>query len=349
MSQYMKLMKKQQAERLAKEQQAAQDSAVATVPGPSAEPTPARPNAAIEAPAYRPQPFTPDLIPEPKEIEAEGNLTPEESADLANCEKAFAYADQAEWMRGKAAHAVRSRRLYRADGRLWPDYCEEVLGESESEVNRRIQQWQLAREVSQLWTRPTPASHLQALLPAVEAYGEEQLARGYVELRGWAAENGMRITAADLTGWVKKARSAVRSKTPPPALTAQTLTQVREDLQRQSELTASRRAAPTPARDASVPADGSEESTPKNISSMLNHPNLGDSTLNEMVEVQTPSHDGDGVGEERAIRAWSVLEGMAEGMVTAGVLQGASTATLQEIERTARRLADAAAEILKNR
>ncbi|MFD8335590.1 hypothetical protein ACFV42_23465 [Streptomyces solisilvae] len=46
----------------------------------------------------RPQPFTPDLIPDPVSCE---------------CERTFAHADQAEWMRGKAAHAVRERRLYR--------------------------------------------------------------------------------------------------------------------------------------------------------------------------------------------------------------------------------------------
>ncbi|GHB31222.1 hypothetical protein [Streptomyces chryseus] len=344
MSQYLKLMEKQAAEERAAEKLAAETVAPA-VPGPSAEVNPARPAAMAEPPAYRPQPFTPDLIPEPKEIEAEGELTPEETGDLANCEKAFAYADQAEWMRGKAAHAVRSRRLYRSGGRLWPEYCEEILGESESEVNRRIQQWQLARAIFQLWTRPTPASHIQALLPAVKAYGEEQLARGYVELRGWAAQNGTRVTAADLAGWVKKARSAVKEKTAPPALTGQTLAQVREDRERQPVRAVVRKQLPEPRKVAAEHAG----SGPQENASMLNHPNLGDSTLNDEAVAVPSATGGDEDTEDRGIRAWTALEVLAADLTDAGVLRGASTATLTAIERTARGLADAAAEILRER
>ncbi|MFG2978743.1 hypothetical protein ACGFYY_37875 [Streptomyces sp. NPDC048331] len=345
MSQYLKLMEKQAAEERAAEKLAAETVAPA-VPGPSAEVNPARPAAMAEPAPYRPQPFTPDLIPEPKEIEAEGELTPEETGDLANCEQAFAYADQAEWMRGKAAHAVRSRRLYRSGGRLWPEYCEEVLGESESEVNRRIQQWQLARAIFQLWARPTPASHIQALLPAVGAYGEEQLARGYVELRGWAAENGTRVTAADLTGWVKKARSAVKEKSAPPALTGQALAQVREDRERSPGRADARTQLPEPRRKVAAEDAGGG---PEENRSMLNHPNLGDSTLNDEAVVTPPATNGDGGSEERVVRAWTALDVLAAGLADAGVLRGASTATLTAIERTARGLADAAAEILKER
>ncbi|MFI5987309.1 hypothetical protein ACIBEA_41370 [Streptomyces sp. NPDC051555] len=336
---YRQMMEEEEREQEAERARAAQ----AAAPGSSVPAQVGEVHPVAEAEAYRPQPFTPDLVPEPLEVETTGDLTAQETEDLTLCERAFVHADQAEWMRGKAAHAVRSRRLYRCGGRLWPEYCEEVLGESESEVNRRIQQWPLARAISQFWKQPTPASHLQALIPAVEAYGEEQLARGYVELRKWATENGTRVTAADLTGWVKKARTAVKKKAAPPALTGQTLAQVREDLERQPVRAAVRKQLQEPRPKA---AAGHAGSGPENDSSMLNHPNLGDSTLNEIGEVGAPAARGN---EGRAIRAWSVLEGMAEGMITAGVLREASTATLKEIERTARGLADAAAEILKDR
>ncbi|MGH3801826.1 MAG: hypothetical protein ACRDTD_17175 [Pseudonocardiaceae bacterium] len=340
---YRQMMEEEEREQEAERARAAQAAASgSSVPAQAGEADPA----SAEAEPYRPQPFTPDLVPEPLEVEATGDLTAQETEDLTLCERAFVHADQAEWMRGKAAHAVRSRRLYRRDGRLWPEYCEEVLGESESEVNRRIQQWPLARAISQLWKQPTPASHLQALIPAVEAYGEEQLAHGYVELRKWATENGTRVTAADLTGWVKKARTAVKKKTAPPALTGQTLAQVREDLERQPVRAAVRKQLPEPRPEAAADHVGAR---PERNSSMLNHPNLGDSTLNEVGEVGLLAAGGSAAGEERAIRAWSVLEGMAEGMIAAGVLRGASTATLKEIERTARGLADAAAEILTER
>ncbi|MER5870538.1 hypothetical protein [Streptomyces sp. NPDC002044] len=318
------------------------EAASPSLPGPSSEANPARPAAAAERPAYRPQPFTPDLIPEPKEVEAEGELTAQETGDLENCEKAFSYADQAEWMRGKAAHAVRSRRLYRSGGRLWPEYCEEVLGQSESEANRMIQQWRLARAIFQLWTRPTPASHIQALLPAVDAYGEDRIAGGYVELRTWASENGTRVTAADLNAWAAKARAAAKKQLSPPELSAQTLTEMRLDRERRSRLAAPRQRAVGPGESM---ASARERTDTEEKRPTLNHPNLGDSIFNETtlpgVELE--------VDEERAVQAWSALEGMSESMVTTGILLRASTSTLEEIERTARRLADAAAEILKGR
>ncbi|MFD3722108.1 hypothetical protein [Streptomyces sp. NPDC058674] len=71
--------------------------------------------------------------------------------------------------------------------------------------------------------------------------------------------------------------------------------------------------------------------------------------MNEQLVVKTLPSSGHEADDERAIRAWNTLEGMAEGMVAAGILRGASTATLKQIERTARGLADAAAEILKER
>ena len=93
-------------------------------------------------------------------------------------------------MKWKAAHAVRARRLHRHGGRTWPDYCEDRFGESESEVNRRIQQWPLLKAITEQQDRPRsiPDSHVQQLLRMVEQHGQDVTARAYVALREWAAE-----------------------------------------------------------------------------------------------------------------------------------------------------------------
>ncbi|MFD8335589.1 hypothetical protein ACFV42_23460 [Streptomyces solisilvae] len=171
----------------------------------------------------RPQPFTPDLIPDPVSIEATGDLSADEIEDLRQCERAFAHADQAEWMRGKAAHAVRERRLYRP--RTWPEYCEEVLGESESEVNRMILEWPLGEKIAQFWVtpRPTPSSHKRALLPLIDTYGLEATARGYVLLRMWAAEHKERVTASVLTAMVNQQQQITDGPSDEPLPVAQFL------------------------------------------------------------------------------------------------------------------------------
>jgi hypothetical protein len=122
-------------------------------------------------------------------------------------------------MKWKAAHAVRARRLHRQGGRTWPDYCEATFGESESEVNRRIQQWPLLKAITEQQARPRaiPDSHVQQLLPMVEQHGQDVTARAYVALRVWAAERRHRVTADVVDGLVELARAAE-----PPALTSNT-------------------------------------------------------------------------------------------------------------------------------
>lgn len=151
--------------------------------------------------AQRPQPFTPDLIPEPVALDATGELTAQELDELQRCERAFAHADTARWMAGKAAAALRERKLFRGQGRTWPQYCEEELGQSESDVNRQISRWELAEAVTQIWVTgmgSVPDSHLDTLLEATKSHGVAAVAQGYVRLRQWAKADGLRVTAAFL-------------------------------------------------------------------------------------------------------------------------------------------------------
>ncbi|MFD9517935.1 hypothetical protein [Streptomyces sp. NPDC059979] len=198
-------------------QAAADETAGSGAAGGEVAAIPAAPSSA-PAPraAQRPQPFTPDLLPSTEAVDASGELSADELDELDRCERAFANADQAEWMRGMALHAVRERRLYRKGGRTWAEYCEEI-GLSESDANRMIQEYPLAREIAQIWVTPkmVPASHVRSLLALVPAFGLEGTAQGYVKLRVWAQENGQRVTAADLTAIVEQSALAASASEGP--------------------------------------------------------------------------------------------------------------------------------------
>ncbi|MFD8621739.1 hypothetical protein [Streptomyces sp. NPDC059513] len=327
--------------------------AVLTVPAPAGESDPGTPAAALEP--YRPQAFTPDLIPEPVEVEVdvEGDLTPQEVDDLGHCEAAFANGNRAEWMKWKAAHAVRSRRLHRHGGRTWPDYCQDRFGESESEVNRRIQQWPLLKAITEQQDRPRtiPDSHVQQLLPMVEQHGQDVTARAYVALRGWAAERRHRVTATVVDGLVELARA-----TEVPALTTSTTFQLAIEAKPKPKAARSRKkeAAPVAVETGLADAEAVQEQPEPEAGG---HPNSGDPTKGAPAG-ETTAADGDEsvVDAEivddppphRAVQTRDLLQGMLAG-VEAGTLQDAPTETLKEISTAALSLAYAVDEVLKGR
>jgi hypothetical protein len=286
---------------------------------------------AAELEPYRPQPFTPDLIPEPVEVEAEGDLTPQELDDLAHCEAAYANGNRAEWMTWKAAHAVRARRLHRQGGRTWPEYCLDRFGESESEVNRRIQQWPLLKAITEQQDRPRsiPDSHVQHLLPMVEQHGQEVTARAYVALRGWAAERRHRVTADVVDGLVELARAAE----PPALTTAKTFQQAIE-------------VKPKPKRTRKQPTGTAQTEA---------HPNLGDSTGKEPAdgkaaedELVVDAEIVDDPDSHRANETRDQLQGLLA-RIESGVLRDAPADVLKDISTAALSIAHAADEILKDR
>ncbi|MFI8164090.1 hypothetical protein ACIF6I_33410 [Streptomyces microflavus] len=209
-----RLREEAERRRLARERREADKQSTATDggDGPPKSQLGAEPAGQVEATngagkaAKRPQPFTPDLLPATDATNATGSLSAEELDELDRCERAFANADQAQWMRGLALHAVRERRLYRQGGRTWVEYCEEI-GLSESEAHRLIQEYPLTRAISQIWETPkiVAASHVRALLPLVPDYGLDSVAQGYAHLRVWAQQNQQKVTAADLTALVERA------------------------------------------------------------------------------------------------------------------------------------------------
>ncbi|MFJ2406661.1 hypothetical protein ACIOUE_35780 [Streptomyces xanthochromogenes] len=304
---------------------------------------------------YRPQPFTQDLLPEPKEKEtdAEGNLTPEEAAELGHCEAAFGNANKAEWMKWKAAHAVRSRRLYRQDGRTWPDYCQDKFGDSESEVNRRIQQWPLLKAITeqQGLPRSIPDSHVQRLLPMAKQHGEDLTARAYVALRVWAADRRHRVTADVVSELVGLAQAAE-----PPALTTANTFQLAIEPK------------PKPKRSSSGQKQHAYEPSP--TVAVEGHPNLGDPDPDggtgsatggthqgpeaEDTAIAHPGADeqpenGPNPLTEQAAHASAHLDGMRLGFTDGQLLHHARTDTLKAIMETALAIAEAAEAELKDR
>ncbi|MEV6456576.1 MULTISPECIES: hypothetical protein [Streptomyces] len=320
------------------------EAAAVAIPSPGGEADPVPP-AAPEEP-YRPQPFTQDLLPEPKEIEAEGDLTPEEVDELGHCEAAFGNANKAEWMKWKAAHAVRSRRLYRQDGRTWPDYCQDRFGDSESEVNRRIQQWPLLKAITEQQDRPRaiPDSHVQRLLPMVEQHGQDVSARAYVALRVWAAERRHRVTASVVDGLVELARAAEV-----PALTAANTFQQAIEAEPKPRATRSRKKEAAPAEVEDTAQEQGESGTG-------GHPNLGDPPSGAPAEETAADGDESVVDAEivddrpphRADQTRDLLQGMLVG-IEEGALRDAPAETLKEISTTALAIAYAAEEVLKGR
>ncbi|MEU0032027.1 hypothetical protein [Streptomyces sp. NPDC006335] len=332
---------RRQAEAHEADREGGTETTAPAVPAPAGEVDPSPPSAAPEP--YRPQPFTPDLIPEPVEVEVdtEGDLTPQEVDDLGHCEAAFANGNRAEWMKWKAAHAVRSRRLYRRDGRTWPDYCQDRFGESESEVNRRIQQWPLLKAITEQQDRPRaiPDSHVHRLLPMVEQHGQEVTARAYVALRGWAAERRHRVTADVVDGLVELARAAE-----PLALTTS------NTFQRAIEA----KPKPKPARPRkkeAAPADVETAAQEQSGPATGRHPNLGDSTGERALDGDEPVVDAEIVDDpppHRAIQTRDRLQELLAG-IEVGALHDAPTETLKDISTVALAIAYAADEVLKDR
>ncbi|MET9324920.1 hypothetical protein ABZX75_32965 [Streptomyces sp. NPDC003038] len=298
--------------------------------------------------AQRPQPFTPDLLPSTEAVDASGELSADELDELDRCERAFANADQAQWMRGVALHAVRDRRLYRHGGRTWPQYCEEI-GLSESDANRMIQEYPLARAIAQIWVSPkmVPASHVRALLELVPVFDLEPTARGYVKLRAWAQENGHRVTAADLAAMTKQsALAAPAYDTPLPV----------------AEFQARRRAidGPVPPQpgpppgETDVPAPAPEAASesrpnlgePTVASGSLDHPNLGGPAAGP-----APSD----ISDDDIVHAELVDDGPARELSAAlarlqqdidSTLIGASPETLKAIAASANAISTAAQDAL---
>ncbi|MEV5348949.1 hypothetical protein [Streptomyces achromogenes] len=365
-------------ERLAAEEETpaavseAEDSTSTAVPAPAGEADPLPPTAPAEP--YRPQPFTPDLLPEPREIAAEGELTPQEIDELGHCEAAYGNANKAEWMKWKAAHAVRSRRLYRRGGRTWPEYCEYWFGESESEVNRRIQQWPLLKRITELQDRPRliPDSHVQRLLPLVKTHGEELAALAYVEMRKWGADRKIRITA-ELVGSVVELAKNAEART---LATGNLFQQAIEATPRQRSKQAKKHVVAVPE---TTPADEEAEGESTGAEGSVDegagpdgadgHPNLGDpappagAETGDSEKQQEPEGEA-AVADPREDRpqgepadpltgrlslAASQLQGMSEGFLEPGLLQRASTDTLKTIVEAARRLAEAAEAELASR
>ncbi|MBT2469392.1 hypothetical protein J7E97_16290 [Streptomyces sp. ISL-66] len=326
--------------------------AEATVPAPAGERDPVASPAAVEP--YRPQAFTPDLIPEPVEVEveAEGELTPQEVDDLGHCEAAFGNGNRAEWMKWKAAHAVRSRRLHRQGGRTWPDYCQDQFGESESEVNRRIQQWPVLKAITEQQDRPRaiPDSHVHRLLPMVEQHGQDTTARAYVALRVWAAERRHRVTADVVDGLVELARVAE-----PVALTTARTFQAAIEAKPKPKTTRSRKKETAPASAETAPADVETGAQEQAAPQTGGHPNLGDSTGGSPTGESADDGDESVVEAEivdeqpphRAIRMRDLLQGLLAG-IEAGALHDAPAEALKDISTAALGIAYAVDEVLKD-
>ncbi|MEU0705739.1 hypothetical protein ACFY9H_31250 [Streptomyces bacillaris] len=295
--------------------------------------------------AKRPQPFTPDLLPATDATDATGSLSAEELDELDRCERAFANADQAQWMRGLALHAVRDRRLYREGGRTWVEYCEEI-GLSESEAHRLIQEYPLTRAISQIWETPkiVAASHVRALLPLVPAFGLNSVAQGYAHLRTWAQQNKQRVTAADLTALVERAAlgSAAAAEPLPVAEFQARRKALEAGVPAQAGPPPGDTAGSAAARVACAPAEGASakpESEPS-ADEPESGPHAGPSGPEDGAQDELEVLDAEIVSDEEAKAVLVALQDLQQDISTK--LAGASAETLIGIASCARAVDEAA-------
>ncbi|WP_158718069.1 hypothetical protein [Streptomyces sp. NRRL F-2664] len=268
-------------------------------------------------------------------------MSVDELDELDRCERAFANADQAQWMRGMALHAVRDRRLYRDGGRTWAQYCEEV-GLSESDANRMIQEYPLSRAIAQIWVTPkmVPASHVRALLPLESAFGLERTANGYVQLRQWAQNNGQRVTAADLSAIIERSAYGLSTSDGPLP--------VAEFLARRTELEAGVPPQAGPPRDESSGMPSAHITSEPPSAAGPGDANLGDSAPagNGHPQLGEPNArieevvDGEIVDDRQARALSAALAEFARDINSR--LAGASTETLKGIAASARSILETA-------
>lgn len=147
--------------------------------------------------AAAPEPEGLDAIPDPTTAYSD-TLTDADLADLDRCEKAVRSHHATYWETGKALDAVAQRHLYRAHYETFDALLEDwdiTLADS----SRMRRGWPLAAlllpDVPKL-----SRSHVEALLPAVKAYGAEAAAT----LHGLLREALPRVTAQAITEVVRE-------------------------------------------------------------------------------------------------------------------------------------------------
>ena len=163
-----------------------------------------RPPDTLEQTGERPQPLTPDTIPDPpatpRPDDDTSALTPQEAAEYAQCERAIDHYHQSTWMYAKALQVVRDSRYYREEYRTWAEYLEHRCGISESQAHRLIEEWPLAAAIQHELGRPPVQSHVTKLMPVVKAYSVDAGVRLYALLQDKAASQGVRLTAQHVHG-----------------------------------------------------------------------------------------------------------------------------------------------------
>ncbi|MEY9871124.1 hypothetical protein ABH931_000589 [Streptacidiphilus sp. MAP12-33] len=136
---------------------------------------------------------TSDMIPAPVEVQATGQLSPDEVDSLGTCERAVENLATATWLAGKALQAIRDGKLYRETHGTFEDYVTERWEIGERTAYQMIEEWPLAERLNHALGKPATASHARALLPVVARFGTDGLnaAAGlYEELRDRAQVEG---------------------------------------------------------------------------------------------------------------------------------------------------------------
>jgi len=180
------------------------DATTPALPVPREETESARPAGRRRAVApERPQPVTPDMIPDlPEAPVAEDDASPlsaAEQADRAACQRVFDHYGEASWMFGAALEVMHFSRLYRDDYPNWGAYVEADHGISKTASHQAMREWRTAQAMCKILHTPPPQSHIRSMLPISQSHhGISGAVDLYVLLRSAAEAQGVRLTADHL-------------------------------------------------------------------------------------------------------------------------------------------------------
>lgn len=146
---------------------------------------------------------TADMIPDPLEVEAAGDLNGTEKHDLGLCERAVENLSTARWLAGKGLQSIRDRKLYRQTHSTFEAYVEDRWEMSERAAYQLIEEWPLAERLQHALGKPATPSHTRALLPVAHRFGLAPAVDLYQQIIPRAETDGVRLTAALTTRVVK--------------------------------------------------------------------------------------------------------------------------------------------------
>ncbi|MEU2454775.1 hypothetical protein ABZ605_32390 [Streptomyces sp. NPDC012765] len=140
-----------------------------------------------------------DSIPAPYAAAGQGELSPQEQADLEACKAGMNNLHNAFWIAGKSLETMKSGNLQRQEHPNFAEFVWENWEVSESQMHRLTEAWRIGEALAQLGYKPRE-SQVRELTGIAKESGDQKAVVVYDSV----ARNVKRVTAAVLAGVVEK-------------------------------------------------------------------------------------------------------------------------------------------------